>query len=243
MYRRPFFIGLFAVVLAFLAVLLFQGPILKWLIAGRARAALGLRLEMKDVAISWVKGAMLISGLAATGPSGFEDDTLMSADTVYAAVDWKSVLAGRPCFNRVSLVIPEITVVRNASGEVNFEKVGDKARHRAPGRKRGDRADEGRDSRGDAVFIRQGSLRLEKVTYKDYSGGTPAFVRTFPMPVSEIHVENVTWDGLAAGLGMLAAVGRSGPGPLLKALSGAKRLGSGAEKAFRDLQKRLKEAR
>jgi hypothetical protein len=242
LYRRPFFVALFALVLLVLAVLLFQCPMLKWVIAERAQKTLGLRLEIKDLAVRWMKGDIQISGLAVAGPQGFEDDTLMTADTVYLALDWATVLSDRPRFNKVFLHIAEITVVRNASGAINFEQVRDNARQQASVGKQGTRADKG-GPEGNDVFIRQGTLRLEKVTYKDYSGGTQAFVRSFPMPVSEIGVGNVTWDELEAALGVLATVGKSGPGPLFKALSGAKGIGERVDKLLKGIEKNLKETR
>jgi len=221
MYRKPFFIVLFTIIILLSAVLLFHGTILKWTIAKGAEEFLGLHLKMKDVSVRLLKSDFQITGLAIAGPRGFENERMIAADAVYVDFDWKSVFNRRPRLNRVLLVIPEVTVVRNAAGAVNFEEVERNMRQRASGGKKTSVSEPKGRGGGTPVFIELASVRLGTVRYKDYVGGSPPFTQTFPIPVSEIKVQNVTWEQLAQALGVLATVGKSSPGPLIKALAGA----------------------
>ena len=60
---------------------------------------------------------------------------MISAESVYVDFEWESLFGREIRLKRVFLAIPEVTVVRNAAGAVNFEEVKHSLQRRAtPGK-------------------------------------------------------------------------------------------------------------
>jgi uncharacterized protein involved in outer membrane biogenesis len=104
-------------------------PAFKEQLLARAEAAVGARIQAKEVDISLFSGVTL-KGIAVGNPAPFKGD-LLTADAFVLRYRLRPLLSGRVEVERVALVKPALGLLVDARGVFNYERLG--GRRTSPG--------------------------------------------------------------------------------------------------------------
>lgn len=88
-------------------------------ISHKASSAIGQRLTIGDFSLGHA-GGIEISDIAIENPIGFEERHLLKVKEVFLLPKYSELVKGRLSFERIEIVAPELTVVKNKSGRLNI---------------------------------------------------------------------------------------------------------------------------
>lgn len=182
------FITVLLVVLLVLGTLcLAKNAIAKMAVSGGVKAITGLKLELQNMDVGFLRTAVGIKGLRLFNPRGFSDPMMAEIPELRVDYDLPAFFRGKVHLEEVKLYLKEFTVVKNEKGELNLDSLktvqAAKEEKKAPSAKKRGKAPE--------IQIDVLDLQVGKVIYKDYSAGTPPKVTEFNINLHERH-ENIT---------------------------------------------------
>ena len=177
---------LVAVILVVVIALFFAKNIIaKTIISGGVRALTGLQLEIRSLNLGLPKTLVGITGLELFNPPGYADRRMVDMPRIFVDYNLGDFFKGKVHLEKVELDLKEFVVVKNERGELNIDSL------------KSVKAGKG----GKAVPKEAGGmmpmqidvleLKIGRVIYKDYSGGTPPVVQEFNININERY-ENIT---------------------------------------------------
>lgn len=170
--RRLIIALVIVVVLLFLA----RNRIGAWIAEGVLHQFTGLNANIQHMDIRWNLTHLDARGITLLNPyEGFHERQAVNIERIEGDFDPLSVLRGRAHFHRISVVIPEIRIVRNSKGEFNLRQL----------RERSDPKD-----KQDLVQLDEFVLTLDKVTWHD-EAETPSKPVAFEIKATKRLYKNV----------------------------------------------------
>ncbi len=178
--RKLLGIVIVAIFAAVLIVFMARNMVVKTALERGVQAVTGLRLTVEKVEVGVADTSIGIGHLKLYNPVQFEDRVMIDMPEIYVDYDLPAVIGGKIHLNHLRLHLRELAVVRNAAGELNLnslnvvreekgeEPVDPKAKARVP------------DMRVDVL-----TLKVGKVTYKDYSAPGAPVIREFNINIDE----------------------------------------------------------
>ena len=144
------------------AVLLGRNLLIKQGARAALKAALGLALAIDSLDVGLFRSTIRIEGLAVSNPAGFGDAPLARVPLIFVDYDLGSLLGGKPHFRAIEVDVAEVSVVKNAGGELNLNRI------RAVASKGGEKPQEA--SKPVEMRIDRLTLTIGKVRYLELDG-------------------------------------------------------------------------
>ncbi|MBI2104971.1 MAG: hypothetical protein HYT90_05275 [Candidatus Omnitrophica bacterium] len=168
-------------------VVVARNVIAKELVVRGVKAATGLGVGVDRIEIGLRETRVGASGVTVLNPKGFPEPVMVSMPELYVDYDFGSLLKGAPHLEEVRLQLEELTVIRNAQGQVNVNSLRSVREQRTAGgapRKQP-------PAKAPQVQIDRLQVKIGRVVFKDYSQGGSPLVKEFNVNVDE-RFENVT---------------------------------------------------
>lgn len=190
-------IKILLVALAVVAVLLLaKNAIAKIAVSTTVRVVTGLKLGIQRMNVGILSTDIGASGIRLMNPRGFSDRVMMKLAALYVDYDAGAFFKGKVHLEKVKVDLEEFTVIRNPDGKLNVNSI--KAMHAVKKEKPAQRQlKKGAQPLSFQIDLLE--LRVGKVIYKDYSGGSPPKVREFNVQIEEKY-RNITNPSLLAAL-------------------------------------------
>jgi len=165
--------------IALLALSYFKDAIVKGMVENGVEFVTGLQLKMKGLNVGLTRNIIDIEGLKIFNPTDFVEKVMVDMPEVYINYDPVSIMRGDPHLKKLRIYLNELMVVKNAEGKLNL--------HALKVVKASKRDDTQQEKTAPARHLRIDDLRLRigKAVYKDYSKGSPPFVREFYLNLDE----------------------------------------------------------
>lgn len=140
-------------------------------------AHLPLRIGSTHVGIA--RGKIVLKNMRLRNPRAYPDKWLLDAPLVSLDYDWLSLWKGRAHFEEIRLNIREITVIKNAKGELNVDalKGAGREKKKAQARKA--------PAKPVKMMIDKLYLTIGRVVYKDYSQGPVPTEQVFDIQIQD----------------------------------------------------------
>ncbi|OHB88151.1 MAG: hypothetical protein A3D13_05355 [Planctomycetes bacterium RIFCSPHIGHO2_02_FULL_40_12] len=179
-------------------IVLFLGKnfIIKTSVSTGVGAMTGLKLSIGSMNVGVFKSLIGIKELQLYNPSGFEDELMIDLPEIYVDYNLGAFIAGKAHLEEIRLNLKEFIVVKNEAGELNLDSlkvVKEPARLRSGGEAAEEEKDDGKKEKTKMPELQIDvlELKIDKVTYKDYSKGTPPKVKEYNVNIDERY-ENIT---------------------------------------------------
>jgi len=178
-----------AVILVLLVVFgLTKNLIAKKVLSAMVKAQTGLELQIKSMRLGLLESFAYINDLKVLNPPGYVDRVMMDIPEMYVSYDLTAFIKRKLRLGELRLHLKELVVVKNEMGQLNIsllEVVQDRKREKVA------QEEVKQKTRIPKFQIDLLQLKIDKVVYKDYSGGVPPKVREFNVNIDE-HYENIT---------------------------------------------------
>ncbi|GAX61333.1 RTX toxins and related Ca2+-binding proteins [Candidatus Scalindua japonica] len=169
-----------------------KNMIIKTSVTTGVKAMTGLKMNIRSMDVGVFKSLIGINGLQLHNPQGFEDKLMMDLPEIYVDYNLGDFMKGKTHLEETRLHLKEFTVVKNEAGVLNLNAL--KVVKTAEGETE-EKAEKGNDKKQKAkmpdIQIDLLGLKIDKVTYKDYSKGTSPKVKEFNVKIDE-QFENIT---------------------------------------------------
>lgn len=195
------------VITALVALVLARNIVVKAAIENGVRIVTGLPLSMGKLDLNFSKSFVDIENLIIKNPSGFHDTSLVEIPKIFVAYDLPGILKGKTHLKGLEFEMSQFTVVKNEQGALNLDRL--KALQGTQ-KASAQRPAQGPKAPAKAIPIQIDMMRLKigKVVYVDYSGGSPA-TREFRINFDQSY-QNITDLNSVARLIVLKAMMSSG---------------------------------
>ena len=179
-----------------IALVAAKNLIISTAVTGTVKAVIGLDLRIEHLNVGLTATRFTVQGLQLLNPPEFAADRLMvDMPELYVDYELGPLLRGQAHLTEVRLNLRELTVVKNARGDVNLNSLqAVKAGHG----QEGGPAKAAPPAKLPPLQIDQLELHVGKVVYKDYSSGTLQ-VREFPIDLHE-RFRNINNPYVLAGV-------------------------------------------
>lgn len=182
-------IGIIIIVVLVLFAVIVAGRniIIKHAVVAGVRAVTGLELNIGNMDLGVFKTLINIKELRLYNPPEFSDRLMLDMPEIYVDYHLGALLKKRVHLEEIRLNLKEFVVVKDEKGRLNLDAlriVQAKKEKKPPARKK--------EKAGLPEFqIDVLQLKVGKVVYKDYSGGSPPEVREFNLNLDKRY-ENIT---------------------------------------------------
>lgn len=179
---KKFLTTLVITVFVLVLVLFFgRNVIAKIAIETGVKMVTGFPLHMKSFNLDFQKSFLKIEGLEISNPSKYEYKNFAQIPLIYVDFDFAALKQGKIHIQDIQLELAELTVVKNAKGELNLNDL--KAVQKTKEEKA--KPAEKKAPTKSAVRIDNLGLRVDRVSYRDYSGGKEPQVKEFRINLKE----------------------------------------------------------
>ena len=174
-----------AIVFVIIIALFFgKNMIIKTSVTTGVKAMMGLKLSIESMNVGVFKSLIGINGLQLHNPEGFEDELMIDLPEIYVDYNLGAFMKGKTHLEEARLHLKEFTVVKNNAGVLNLNAL-----------KVVKSTEEGKEEKQKTkmpdIQIDLLELKIDKVTYKDYSKDTSPKVKEFNVKINE-RFENIT---------------------------------------------------
>ena len=180
-------ITLFLGIVILVGVLLVgKNVIAKVAIEQGVRMVTGLGLKMEDFDFSLTKSYVGIKGLHLFNPSGYPDRVMVDLPVVYIDYEFAPLLQGKGIHvEEIRVHLREFTAVRNEKGKLNVDTLKPVQKEKKEAREK--TAQPVREPAGKPAEVKVDNLmlRIERVTFKDYSAGGEPSVKEYNLNLNE----------------------------------------------------------
>ncbi|MCX7847227.1 MAG: AsmA family protein [bacterium] len=185
-----------------------RNHILPPVIAAGVKAATGLGVRIGSMDIGLGSTYVDIQQLRLLNPPGFVDPVMVEAPQIKVDYDLRALLRKKLHLHSVVFALEEVLIVRNADGRLNLEAL--KAL-----RERGQPpAEPRREGKKMALEIDELTVRIGKITIKDYTGGGAPRVQEIVLNVDERFTDITDVNELTVAL-VMKIVTRAGVAGIL----------------------------
>lgn len=168
-----------------LGILSAKNTIMKLTLEKAVRAISGLRLSVTAVDIGFIRPLIKVRGLTLLNPDKFPDRTMFEIPLIYIEYDVASLFGKQVHLKEMALELKELSVIRNADGELNLNSLNLVKKPARPQAKRADSKKAAPSVRIDRLHLKAG-----KVIYKDYTQAPYPKVLEFSINLDERY-ENI----------------------------------------------------
>jgi len=176
------------------ALILAKNIIAKAAVSAGVEAITGLKLSMKSMNAGIFKTLIGIKELKLYNPSGFPDKLMIIMPEIYIDYDLGAFLKKKVHLQEVRLNLKDLIVVKNEENELNLNTlniVKAKKSQKPTQEKTKEKEKEKEKAKMPEIQIDELKLKIGKVIYKDYSGGSPPVVKEFNINI-DAHYKNIT---------------------------------------------------
>jgi uncharacterized protein involved in outer membrane biogenesis len=166
---------------------LLRNSLLGWATVRFIRASTGLEVAMDAIKVQVARPSVRILGMTVRNPPGFEAGEAIRFREIYAEYDRRALWSRRPHFRKIVIDMPNLIVVRNEKGEMNWQRISGEVSRRtqtleaatnappAQEPKGGDIREPGPESEpaGPAYEIDEFIVRIGTVEMRDFQTGKP----------------------------------------------------------------------
>jgi hypothetical protein len=164
--------------------------IIKTSVTTGVKAMTGLKLNIRSMNVGVFKSLIGINELQLHNPQGFEDKLMVDLPEIYVDYNLGAIMGGKAHLEEVRLHLKEFVVVKNEAGELNLDSL--RVVEEAEEVEEPEKSDSGKEkTEMPDIQIDLLELKIDKVTYRDYSKGTPPKEKVFNVKIDEQY-ENIT---------------------------------------------------
>lgn len=179
-----------------IVVVVARNVIVKTVVVRGVKAATGVDVRVGGLDIGVAGTRIGVKDLRVLNPAGFEDRVMISVPEVYFDYELISFLKRQPHIQEMRLHVQELTVIKNAQGQVNvnaLRPVREQRGQKAPAPTR-------REAAPPALQIDVLQVRVDRVVYKDYALSGPDQVKTVDINLNE------RFEGIHSAEALVSAV-------------------------------------
>jgi hypothetical protein len=194
-------------VVALVLLVLARNTVLKAAMVTGARVMAGMPLSIQKFDLDILHTAVDIEGLVLKNPSGFHDTVLIDVPKILVAYARASIFSGKLHLKTIEFDMKQFTVVKNEKGQLNLDRLRalqGTQKPSAPITKEKPKA----PAKPIPIQIDMMRLKIGKVVYVDYSGGSPS-TKEFPINFDQ-SFQNITDLNSVVRLIVLKAMMSSG---------------------------------
>ncbi len=103
---------------------LLRHSLLGWATVRFIRSSTGLDVTIERMKVQIARPSVRIMGMTIRNPPGFEAGEAIRFREIYAEYDRRSLWSRRPHFRKIVIDMPNLVVVRNGKGELNWSRIG-----------------------------------------------------------------------------------------------------------------------
>ena len=181
------------IITLFLGIVILAGVLLvgknviaKIAIEQGVRMVTGLGLTMEDFDFSLTKSYVGIKGLRLFNPSGYPDQVMVDLPVIYIDYEFAPLLKGKGIhIEEIRVHLREFTAVRNKKGRLNVDALKPVQKEKKEAGERAAQPARKPTEKPAEVKVDNLMLRIEKVTFKDYSGGGEPSVKEYNLNLNE----------------------------------------------------------
>ena len=195
------------VVVVFVVLVLARNVVVKAAVEGGVRAVTGMPLNIRKLDLNLSKTFVDVENLVVKNPAGFHDTVLVDIPKILVDYNFSDILRGKVHLENLEFDMEQFTVVKNEKGELNLDRLralqgtqetsvqAPKPEPKAPAKPM-------------PIQIDMMRLKIGKVVYVDYSGGSPS-TKEFSINLDQ-SFENITDLNSVVRLIVLKAMMSSG---------------------------------
>jgi hypothetical protein len=171
------FIGILAALSVFFVA---KNFIVKIVVEKLVETTTGLPLTIKHLDINIPATTVGINDLVLMNPRGYEDRIMIDIPEIYVDYDLRAIIKGKIHLKEARIYLKEFVVVKNRKGDLNLDafKSVKKTRTEEPKKTK-------KKKKAPKLQIDSLELRVDKVVYKDYSGGGVPKVKEFNVNINQ----------------------------------------------------------
>lgn len=191
---KIFFIVFFTLIFILVGgVILTKDYILKNILELKARNYLGINLKIDELRTSLLNSTIEIKGLKLYNPENFPKGTLAKLPEIFIDFYPLELFFGKIHLKNVNIDLESLSIIRNASGQLNLGRFSKVNFMRSFIRKRRtDVKNEIEEYENDAFLIDKLVLSIGKVTYEEYDGKDRLKYQEFNIGIKNRTFKNVT---------------------------------------------------
>lgn len=196
-----------AIVVVLFVLSCFKNFLIQTAIGGGVSSAIHLPVSIGSTNASFISSSIKIKNFKLKNPGGFKDRVMVDAPLLFIDFDPSSIGKPKLRFEDVQLNLKEITIVKNAKGEVNVNAL-------KPKQKEGEKSKPVAKKPAPKFHIDRLTLTIGKVTYKDYSRGDKPQIEVFDANIHDRVFTNMEDPKAIVSVIMLEALARTSIGAL-----------------------------
>jgi uncharacterized protein involved in outer membrane biogenesis len=175
------------IVVIFALLLVFKNIIIKTAIEQATKKATGLELTIGTMDVSLLASKVDVTDMRLLNPAGFSDKVMIDIPKFLVDVELASLFKQRKHVETLELNLNELMVVRNKERKLNINSLTALGQKKQEGKRPAEQKEAKQEGKAPQVTIDKLILKIEKVTYKDYSLGETPFTKTFTIGVNEVY--------------------------------------------------------
>ena len=166
---------LFLIIFLLVVVILARNYLVKLGAEQFVKKQTGLPLKMEGLNIGLIDTKIDIDDLRLYNPSNYEEKLMVNIPDIYIDYNLPEIIKGNIHLNEIRFHLNEVIIVKNKAGQTNIDSL--KALQPAPQEGEAPEKKEPKDKKQGKERIDKMSLRVDRFTYKDYSGeGEPKII-------------------------------------------------------------------
>lgn len=175
---KKMLIALAVILAAILVLAAAKDLIIKTSVENGVEFVTGLKLSMASLRAGIINTVVDIKNLRLFNPAGFLDRTMLVMPEIYVNYNLPAILGGKIHLPEARIAMKEFLVVKNADGKLNIDSLkvvqAQKTRAKPAGK-------------APEIQIDKLTLKIGKVTYKDYTKDPAPYVQEFNINLSETY--------------------------------------------------------
>lgn len=184
----------------------------------------GLPLKMEGINIGLVDTKVDIDDLKLYNPPNFEEKLMVNIPDVYVDYNLPEIIKGNVHLNEIRFHLNEVIIVKNKAGQTNIDTLKALQQPKADGEAPKSEESKPTSKKKGKEYIQQASLRVDRFTYKDYSGDGEPKIITKDIGFNKTYKEIDSFNKLVA-LIVVDATLSAGLSDLVNITSAAQMLG------------------
>lgn len=196
-----------AIIVVLVVLVLARNVVVKAAVENGVRLVTGMPLSMGKLDLNFSKSFVDLEDLVVKNPSGFHDTFLVEIPKIFVGYSFSDVLKGKVHLTGLEFNMKQFTVVKNEKGELNLDRLKAlQGTQKAPAQTTQEKPNA--PAKPVPIQIDKMRLKIGKVVYVDYSGGSPS-TKEFLINLDQSY-ENITDLNSVVRLIVLKAMVSSG---------------------------------
>lgn len=184
----------------------------------------GLPLKMEGINIGLVDTKIDIDDLKLYNPPNFEEKLMVNIPDIYVDYNLPEIIKGNVHLNEIRFHLNEVIIVKNKAGQTNIDALKALQQPKPEGEAPKKEEPKPQAKKKGKEYIGQASFRVDRFTYKDYSGEGEPKIITKDIGLNKTYKDIDSFNKLVALIVVDATVS-SGLSDLVNITSAAQLLG------------------